>query len=952
MSRPPRGRDNAPGSNQYQQEDYNGFSAVLNRVREINDKTDLTRDELSKTRDDIAHLSKSISAFFKARKDEENRLTRDGSLRSSGKNGGELSQIYDHVYKGTYQGIIDGLAKSKEQENLKKAEIERARVSREFSKSTAKNIIAFPGQFRRGLINLFAFERSEILQTYRAIRHSVGIDKNGNVDYQSRLFRLMLEDRSKKGTKFSPDKLANAQLEKQVAIIDILSDIRNAAYMEQKRAYMFRWMDKVVGKKEDLTEIKLLQHIDENTKNVEKNTDTSNKRGLLLNQYTAKIMPAITSIPGLLATSLAPLSGVGAILGGFFAGNFLKKWIQGGRKHEVQQTLYLEKISKANESKDRNSGFFGFGKKVENQSDILKDIRTAVSPKAQEKTGLAKMWYNFTKVPISDFFKKQQKFQKTDAEKTVELLEQVRDELEDNVDWTQRIYGLLRAGVGVFPAHVDLTPFEEANLSDLEKIEDANLKEIDAIMSLRDSICKCLTSGSADDYVMASRNKIGAEERERENVINLVSIRDSVSGIYDIMLKQANGPDVPASSSSISPAAGLLGAVTGGLDKADGIAGAIQTAQSIRNVIRGKRGTIVSLSDYTMKRLKKIIDDDNPLDVFDRRGKGKGRGKGGRRRRGRLPELPSPKRKPGLLKRAGGLGKKLLGRTGGMASRALPLLEMAGSTLTGGMGLSGLLSASGGAIASAGAGAMAGAAGLVAAAGAAGYGVGTLLNKGLNAGITKLTGGDAKTLGDWIYNMTHKKEIEAEKKAQAELKAAQEKRLAEQKKQEEKIQKAVNTTTPQKTDNLKTATASATATAANAVKDATNAISSQVGGSAIIAAVKESGNDIKNAISGVDGKTAGELSKEVIEKAYGVGVATNNALVAIYDKSENSRMELMAEMKNAMEILGKSETVKAIQESVSEVSNYVSGATTNITMPVSAYDNDRSTNLLSNAYSS
>jgi len=69
------------------------------------------------------------------------------------------------------------------------------------------------------------------------------------------------------------------------------------------------------------------------------------------------------------------------------------------------------------------------------------------------------------------------------------------------------------------------------------------------------------------------------------------------------------------------------------------------------------------------------------------------------------------------------------GGGGGGPSTTKGLITKIGGFLTGGMGLSGLLTSSMTGIATAGAGAMIGAAGLVAAAGAAGYAVGTVINK-------------------------------------------------------------------------------------------------------------------------------------------------------------------------------------------------------------------------------
>jgi len=88
----------------------------------------------------------------------------------------------------------------------------------------------------------------------------------------------------------------------------------------------------------------------------------------------------------------------------------------------------------------------------------------------------------------------------------------------------------------------------------------------------------------------------------------------------------------------------------------------------------------------------------------------------------------------------------------GLKSMA-PLLSNVGGMVAGLAGkIGGLTSAAGGLGALAGQGAM------VAAAGAAGYGVGTLANKGLGAAADKLSGGKYKGdgwFGDWLYDQIH-----------------------------------------------------------------------------------------------------------------------------------------------------------------------------------------------------
>jgi hypothetical protein len=115
-----------------------------------------------------------------------------------------------------------------------------------------------------------------------------------------------------------------------------------------------------------------------------------------------------------------------------------------------------------------------------------------------------------------------------------------------------------------------------------------------------------------------------------------------------------------------------------------------------------------------------------------------------------------------VLTSAGGL---VSGAVGSVTSGIGGLLSGTAGLLTGGLGLSGLLTSSMGTIASTGAGAMAGAGAAVGAAGLAGYGIGTIINKGIDTAIKKLTDGKNKTLGGWLYDKLHPRQVEKIKTA-------------------------------------------------------------------------------------------------------------------------------------------------------------------------------------------
>ncbi len=134
-----------------------------------------------------------------------------------------------------------------------------------------------------------------------------------------------------------------------------------------------------------------------------------------------------------------------------------------------------------------------------------------------------------------------------------------------------------------------------------------------------------------------------------------------------------------------------------------------------------KKYPIVSLSKKTIKELADAIDDDSILGFM------------GKKKR----------KKKGLFRKVGKIGSKIknlgLGAIGGVKGMLSPLAAA-------GTGLSGTSL-----LTTIGAGA---------AAGIAGYGIGTLINKGIDATVEKLTDGENKTFGGWLYNTTHPPKLE------------------------------------------------------------------------------------------------------------------------------------------------------------------------------------------------
>jgi len=106
------------------------------------------------------------------------------------------------------------------------------------------------------------------------------------------------------------------------------------------------------------------------------------------------------------------------------------------------------------------------------------------------------------------------------------------------------------------------------------------------------------------------------------------------------------------------------------------------------------------------------------------------------------------------------LGNILFGKSLG---KNLPKLGKGAGGLLRGAG--GLLRGAGGAIA-AGAETLGAPALAVGAAGAVGYGVGTIINKGIDKMVQKLTGGQNQSLGGWLYDVFHPEQVRNIQKTQ------------------------------------------------------------------------------------------------------------------------------------------------------------------------------------------
>ena len=312
----------------------------------------------------------------------------------------------------------------------------------------------------------------------------------------------------------------------------------------------------------------------------------------------------------------------------------------------------------------------------------------------------------------------------------------------------------------------------------------------------------------------------------------------------------------------------------------------------------------------------------------------------------------------------------------------------------------GLLNSTAGGIAAAGAGAMAGATGLVAAAGAAGYGIGTLINKGIDAGVSKFTGGAANSIGEAFWNLTHRKEIAEqkelekatkEKMALVKVRWDKEKQLHEANLAELRAASGWKPPAPDFADTMLNTMMNSSLAGTSAllseklknIKLSPEELRKLKGMSKedAIKFLKEvkglgdvSVNDVIEKIKTLDISTITDkislqaiLSTGIAGATLATGIATElvnkasslevgKTLTAIYDKSEGARIALMEKLSDGVDELARlqgSQTVQAIGESLTDIKNVATGGSvTNMFVPIAAHDKDYTTNLLASSNNS
>ena len=491
-----------------------------------------------------------------------------------------------------------------------------------------------------------------------------------------------------------------------------------------------------------------------------------------------------------------------------------------------------------------------------------------------------------------------------------------------------------------------LTPFQLDALKYAAGTERYNREELEAINRLVPSLCDCLLMKKGDDNVYESMEATRQEalergmddvEERRDGQRRTSMLQTTVDNIYKLMVAQENGVPYMNEKGMLATIAGKMSSVTGVLGDMAEIKQAVPWLDSTQKVRFTDDKQVVTLSKATMDDFENLFEEYGDDDGLDFPGK--------KRRPHKVPKKVPKVKKPGLLAK----GKGLL-KTGVL--KAAPIL-------TGGMGTGGLLTASGSTIAGLGAGAMATAAAGVAAAGAIGYGIGTILNKGIDKIVSKTTDGEAKSLGGLFYNLTHRKEMKEMRIRKAEAL----KRKTEAAKIEKTKEKKLFDLTG-KTGGLEVAGAILGSAAVGSVALVKNIADVSI---PVVKGIVDTSVPVVKGIIDTSVPVAKELasqSMDIAEKlttgslSLAKDIVNNGINIEWQDSLKTgweSSVKAMDELSDSIDVLSSikdSQTVGAMQQIYQDGKSFVTGgsSTTNIQVPISAHDEDRGTNLLVYSY--
>jgi hypothetical protein len=266
-----------------------GIDSVTNRMKNSSISTGVDKS--------IKELS-SIAKIMKGYVTSKEKSTDSPGIKTNSK----ICKVYGCIYKGTYNGIIDGLKevandRKKEESRDRKKDAVKGLVksSAKLSLKTAKYAAMSPLIVAKGIAELFAFERSEFLNFFRAIYHGVGYG-GSEMDYSQKAFRLQAdnEHRRKKLLK------ERGGLSENDEIIELLRKISDSSEEQSKRDRGFIGKIIHLGGKRDSEQIELLSDIKDELISIDENTGGGRRRGFNLTNafmnHTIKTVGILTGI--------------------------------------------------------------------------------------------------------------------------------------------------------------------------------------------------------------------------------------------------------------------------------------------------------------------------------------------------------------------------------------------------------------------------------------------------------------------------------------------------------------------------------------------------------------------------------------------------------------------------------------------------------------------------------
>jgi hypothetical protein len=293
MSKPARGKQELSPAHEANRTGES-LSTVIEKVKSIGTETKAIQKGIKDTEKEMRSIADTMKQYLS--KDKGKKVEQKTVL---GKD--SLSKMYNSVYKGTYQGIIDGLAKVNTDKKVAEDRKRAIETSKNILKAVTIGAVKTPIKIAEALINLFAFERSEIVNTFRDIRAGVGVGPGAKKEYENIIYRYILEDirerrkLRKKGVKSEGQEM-----------IRLLTEIRdgNEEYRKRDRRF-FSWL---FGRRDSI-QIELLRQIEENTAESAQGIITLRRKLLqMVPHITAGISMTLGALSGSLARPVSSFS--------------------------------------------------------------------------------------------------------------------------------------------------------------------------------------------------------------------------------------------------------------------------------------------------------------------------------------------------------------------------------------------------------------------------------------------------------------------------------------------------------------------------------------------------------------------------------------------------------------------------------------------------------------------